>query len=97
MGPPRAAAVSLLPPLRQGLPLDLVYAVARALHGDQEDLIQKAAGWMLREAGKVDSPRLERYLSDHGRSIPRTTIRYAIEKMSDVKRRHFLAATRPTS
>ena len=93
----RAAAVGLLLPLRQGLGLDLVYLVARRLHADEEDLIQKAVGWMLREAGKVDSARLERYLKDHGPSIPRTTIRYAIEKMSDVKRRHFLAVTRPAS
>ena len=64
------------------------------LHDDDEDLIQKAVGWMLREAGKADQPRLERYLRANGPSIPRTTLRYAIERFPDGKRRALLAATR---
>src|SRR6266850_2645490 len=90
----RASAVSLIPSVRHGVALDLAYEVARHLHPDREDLIQKAAGWMLREAGKTDPARLERYLRANGRSIPRTTLRYAIERFSETKRRSLLKATR---
>ena len=90
----RASAVGLIPSVRQGVTLDLAYEIARRLHPDREDLIEKAAGWMLREAGKVDGPRLERYLRANGRGIPRTTLRYAIERFPDRKRRELLAVTR---
>ena len=90
----RASAVCLIPSVRQGVALDLAYEIARRLHADREDLIQKAAGWMLREAGKVDGPRLERYLRANGRGIPRTTLRYAIERFPEVKRRQLLEVTR---
>jgi 3-methyladenine DNA glycosylase AlkD len=90
----RAAAVSLIPPMRKGLALDVGYDVARTLHPDREDLIQKAVGWMLREAGKLDSPRLERYLRKNGSTIPRTTLRYAIERMPEARRRAILESTR---
>jgi 3-methyladenine DNA glycosylase AlkD len=90
----RAAAVAVIPSVRQGVALDLGYAIARTLHGDKEDLIQKAVGWMLREAGKADSERLERYLRAKGPLIPRTTLRYAIERFSTAKRRSLLIGTR---
>jgi 3-methyladenine DNA glycosylase AlkD len=90
----RAAAVGLIPSVRRGLALDLAYEVAQQLHSDREDLIQKAVGWMLREAGKTDPVRLERYLRANGPSIPRTTLRYAIERFSQTKRRSLLKATR---
>jgi 3-methyladenine DNA glycosylase AlkD len=90
----RASAVSLIPLVRRGAALDTAYEVARRLHRDQEDLLQKAVGWMLREAGKADAGRLERYLRANGPSIPRTTIRYAIERFPPKKRRELLAATR---
>jgi len=90
----RAAAVGLIPSVRRGLALDLAYEVAAALHADTHDLIQKAVGWMLREAGKVDEPRLDRYLRAKGPLIPRTTVRYAIERFPEGKRRALLAATR---
>jgi 3-methyladenine DNA glycosylase AlkD len=91
----RAAAVGLILAIRQGAgAVDLAYEVARRLHPDQEDLIQKAAGWMLREAGKIDQPRLERYLRANGPDIPRTTLRYAIERFPVRKRRDLLEATR---
>jgi 3-methyladenine DNA glycosylase AlkD len=63
------------------------------LHADREDLIQKAVGWMLREAGKRNAVRLERYLRSEGPAIPRTTIRYAIERFPATKRRQLLKAT----
>ncbi|PYR56900.1 MAG: hypothetical protein DMF91_20770 [Acidobacteria bacterium] len=89
----RAAAVSLIPSVRKGTALNVAYKVARALHADREDLIQKAVGWLLREAGKTDPVRLERHLRRYGPSIPRTTVRYAIERMPDVKRKQLLAVT----
>jgi 3-methyladenine DNA glycosylase AlkD len=90
----RAAIVGLIPTLRTGAALDEAYAIARTLHADRADLIQKAVGWALREAGKVDPQRLERYLRANGAAIPRTTVRYAIERFAPAKRRELLAATR---
>jgi len=89
----RAAAVSLIPSVRKGGALDVAYQVAEALHRDREDLIREAVGWLLREAGKTDPVRLERYLRRNGPSIPRTTIRYAIERMPPAKRRMMLRFT----
>src|SRR5262249_10376658 len=62
----RASAVGLIPSVRRGAALDLAYEIAARLHVDREDLIQKAVGWMLREAGKTDLDRLERYLLANG-------------------------------
>jgi 3-methyladenine DNA glycosylase AlkD len=90
----RAAIVSLIPALRKHAALDEAYAIARTLHADEADLIQKAVGWALREAGKVDRARLERYLRETGPKIPRTTLRYAIERFEPAKRRALLAATK---
>ena len=90
----RAAAVALIPSVRQGRALDLAYEIARRMHPDKEDLIQKAVGWMLREAGKPDPGRLERYLRANGPSIPRTTLRYAIERFPVNRRKSLLKATR---
>jgi 3-methyladenine DNA glycosylase AlkD len=90
----RASVVGLIASARKGQALDRLYDNAERLHGDGHDLIQKAVGWSLREAGKTDMPRLERYLRDHGASIPRTTVRYAIERFPDAKRRALLIATR---
>jgi 3-methyladenine DNA glycosylase AlkD len=92
----RASAVGLIPSVRRGVALDLAYAVAARLHADREDLIQKAVGWMLREAGKTDMGRLKRYLLANGPRIPRTTLRYAIERFPETKRRSILARTRAT-
>jgi 3-methyladenine DNA glycosylase AlkD len=93
----RASAVSLIPSVRKGLSLDVAFAVARTLHADHEDLIQKAAGWLLREAGKANPSRLERYLRQNGAAIPRTTLRYAIERWPERVRREMLAVTKVQS
>ena len=90
----RASAVALIPSVRRGLALDLGYEVAARLHADREDLIQKAVGWMLREAGKTDPARLARYLLSEGARIPRTSLRYAIERFPDARRREILDRTR---
>ncbi len=90
----RASAVGLIKLAARGRALDLAYRVARDLHRDREDLVQKAVGWLLREAGRTDPARLERYLRANGPRIPRTTLRYAIEHFPAAKRKALLAATR---
>lgn len=90
----RASAVGLIPSVRKGRTLDLAYEIARHLHADREDLIQKAVGWALREAGKADMTRLERYLRANGPAIPRTTLRYAIERFPAARRAALLKDTR---
>jgi 3-methyladenine DNA glycosylase AlkD len=65
-------------------------AVVRALLSDPEDLIHKAVGWMLREAWKRDPEALEVFLKEHYRRMPRTMLRYAIEKFPEQKRRRYL-------
>jgi 3-methyladenine DNA glycosylase AlkD len=90
----RASIVGLIPRARRGESLDLVYEIARRLHADEEDLIQKAVGWTLREAGKTDMARLERYLRANGATIPRTTLRYAIERFPEQQRRAVLKETK---
>jgi len=90
----RASAVALLLAIRRGLALDEGYEVARDLHADPHDLMHKAVGWLLRELGKRDIDRLAAYLREHGPSIPRTTVRYAIEKCPPAMRAELLASTR---
>jgi 3-methyladenine DNA glycosylase AlkD len=90
----RAAAVSLVPLARKGEHLADVYAIAELLFKYPEDLIHKATGWLLREAGKADQARLKNVLLQHGARIPRTTLRYAIERFPEVERRQLLAQTR---
>jgi len=64
--------------------------IAEALLHDRHDLIHKAAGWMLREVGKRDVKTLERFLEEHARAMPRTMLRYAIERFDKEKRRYWL-------
>jgi 3-methyladenine DNA glycosylase AlkD len=90
----RAALVALVKPARRGLGLDQVFACATALLCDREDLVQKAAGWLLREAGKTDMERLQLFLNRHGKRCARTTLRYAIERFPEPVRRQLLEATR---
>jgi 3-methyladenine DNA glycosylase AlkD len=89
----RASAVSLIPLARRGIELNVAYANARRLFTSPDDLIQKANGWLLREAGKTDIKRLEGFLLAHGPAIPRTTLRYAIERFPASRRKYLLRAT----
>lgn len=74
--------------------LTTAYKIATRLFDDDEDLMHKATGWLLREAGKCDMDRLKRFLLKHGPRIPRTTVRYAIERFPKEERKRLLAATR---
>ncbi len=64
--------------------------IAERLLGDREDLIHKAVGWMLREVGKRNQPTLESFLRRHGRVMPRTMLRYSIERLPAEVRRGYL-------
>ena len=90
----RAAAVSLVRLARRGTCLDTAYEIATSLLPSHEDLIHKAAGWLLREAGRTDTARLEAFLLKHGPQVPRTAIRYAIERLPSTTRRRILTVTR---
>jgi len=90
----RAAAVSLIPLVRKGIHLDMAFRIASCLLDDSEDLIHKATGWLLREIGKTDERRLESFLLANGPSIPRMTLRYAIERFGPQKRATILIQTK---
>ena len=66
--------------------------IADQLIEDKHDLIHKAIGWMLREVGKRDVKVLRDFLSDYAATMPRTALRYAIEKLPEAERKHWLAA-----
>jgi len=88
----RIGMVSTMAFIRKGQ-LDDAYAIADIFFNKPKplhDLLQKAAGWLLRDAGKKDPERLRRYLSERCTTMPRTMLRYAIEKFSEDERAAFL-------
>lgn len=68
--------------------------ITRILMGDKHDLIHKAVGWMLREVGKRDERTLTRFLDLNAGALPRTTLRYSIERLSPTQRKRYMAAPR---
>ena len=81
----RIAIVSTVTFIRRG-DLEDTYQLATKMMGHPHDLMHKAIGWMLREAGKKDSERLYDYVEAHRLEMPRTMLRYAIEKFDQPTR-----------
>lgn len=90
----RASLVAFLKLVKKEEYLDPAYRMAARHFASGDDLVQKAAGWLLREAGKRDMRRLEKFLLAHGPAMPRTTLRYAIERFPEKRRRELLEQTR---
>ena len=65
-------------------------SISRLLISDVHDLIHKAVGWMLREIGKRDENTLRNFLNKYYKQMPRTMLRYSIEKLSEKERKHYL-------
>jgi 3-methyladenine DNA glycosylase AlkD len=89
----RMAIVGTLSFIRNSV-TKLTFVYAQKLLNDKEDLMHKATGWMLREAGKRDENALRKFLSLYGKKMPRTMLRYAIEKFSEKERQKILMITR---
>ncbi len=70
--------------------LNDVTKLAKVLLKDKEDLMHKAVGWMLREMGKKDEGKLIEFLDKHNLEMPRTMLRYAIERLPEKKRLYHL-------
>ena len=86
----RIGIVSTMTFIRHGQ-LDDTFAIADILLHHPHDLIHKAVGWLLREAGKRDKARLVAYLNPRYTTMPRTMLRYAIEKFPESERQHYLS------
>ena len=85
----RIGIVSTMTFIRQGQ-LEDTFAIADILLKHPHDLIHKAVGWLLREAGKKDKNALMEYLEPRFRSMPRTMLRYSIEKFPEEERKRYL-------
>ena len=87
----RRASILLTFPLIRIGKFGPTLAMAKEALTDEHHLIHKAAGWMLREVGKRDQDLLTEFLNKHKARMPRTMLRYAIEKYSEKERKAFLA------
>jgi 3-methyladenine DNA glycosylase AlkD len=84
----RASAVSLILPARHGKFLPDIFDIAGILLLDKDDMVQKGYGWMLKEASKPYQKEVFDFVMKHKAVMPRTALRYAIEKMpAELKRR----------
>ncbi|MEL7586085.1 MAG: DNA alkylation repair protein [Prolixibacteraceae bacterium] len=82
----RAAAVSLIIPARNGKFLPEVFELADILLTDQDDLVQKGYGWMLKAASQAHQSEVFEYILENKAVMPRTALRYAIEKMDPARK-----------
>lgn len=89
----RIGIVSTMTFIRHGQ-LEDTFAIADLLLHHPHDLIHKAVGWLLREAGKRDKAALEAYLAPRFSTMPRTMLRYAIERFPEEERQTYLKAPR---
>jgi 3-methyladenine DNA glycosylase AlkD len=89
----RTAIVSTGQFIRKGEVED-TFKIAEMLLKDDQDLIHKGTGWMLRAAGQVDRRQLLKFLDKHAATMPRTLLRYAIEKFDPKQREHYLGLKR---
>ncbi len=85
----RIAIIATQAFIREGDFKDTI-AISKILLKDEHDLIHKAVGWMLREVGKKNQKTLEAFLDEHAHEMPRTMLRYAIEKFPEGKRKGYL-------
>ncbi|WP_259134552.1 DNA alkylation repair protein [Methanosalsum natronophilum] len=76
----RAAAVSLIVPARKGEFFNEILEIADMLLTDDDDLVRKGYGWMLKEASREHQQEIFEYVMQHKKIMPRTSLRYAIEK-----------------
>lgn len=86
----RGAAVSLVLPARKGHQLSLVFKVTDLLLEDEEDLVRKAYGWLLKETSKSYPEEVFAYVMDKREQMPRVSLRYAIEKLPEPMRKEAL-------
>ena len=77
----RASAVSLIVPARKGKFLEDIFEIADLLHSDPDDMVQKGYGWMLKAASQAHQQEVFNYVMKRKATMPRTALRYAIEKM----------------
>ena len=75
--------------------IEPTFEMAEKLLHDKHDLIHKAVGWALREAGKLNGIALRNFLSAHSHEMPRTMLRYSIEKFSERERKKWLLESKP--
>jgi 3-methyladenine DNA glycosylase AlkD len=87
----RIAVLATFPLIRDGEPHETLRLAERLL-GDGHDLIHKAVGWMLREVGKRDEAALRGFLDTHAAAMPRTMLRYSLERLPPDARARYMAA-----
>jgi 3-methyladenine DNA glycosylase AlkD len=87
----RAAAVSLIIPARKGMFLDDIFRISDILLEDKDDLVQKGYGWMLKAASDANQQAVFEYVLRNKFVMPRTALRYAIEKMPEELRKSAMA------
>jgi 3-methyladenine DNA glycosylase AlkD len=87
----RASAVTLIVPARKGMFLDDIFEIADILHSDPDDMVQKGYGWMLKVASQAHQKEVFDYVMRKKNTMPRTALRYAIEKMPPDLRKKAMA------